>query len=274
MAVVAGIGDLPDTIEDRAVIISLRRKAPGETVAKFRIRRDKPRCGRPATSSPPWAPYAGAVGDAEPDMPPGLDDRAEDVWEALIAIADLAGGDWPARARKAATTLSGDGDGADSTLGERLLADLRDVFGDADVMRTETILAALHKISEAPWGDYYGHPLSPRDLAKLLRPYGVRSTDVKIDGAAWKGYRREHLHDPWDRYLPPAGGGSATSATSATAQVREVGEVAGRGYKRRPATGTMPLTRAVAEVAEVAEPPAARGQDTPGGDDEEPPDWL
>ena len=61
-------------------------------------------------------------------MPPGLDDRAEDVWEAMIAIADLAGGDWPARARKAATTLSGDGDGADSTLGERLLADLQDVF--------------------------------------------------------------------------------------------------------------------------------------------------
>ena len=42
MAVVAGIGDLPDTIEDRAVIISLRRKAPGEKVAKFRTRRDKP----------------------------------------------------------------------------------------------------------------------------------------------------------------------------------------------------------------------------------------
>ena len=43
MAVVAGIGSMPDTIEDRAVIITLRRKAPGEQVAKYRIRRDKPK---------------------------------------------------------------------------------------------------------------------------------------------------------------------------------------------------------------------------------------
>jgi uncharacterized protein DUF3631 len=114
----------------------------------------------------------------------------------MIAIADLAGADWPARARTAAVALSGNGDAAESTLGKRLLADLRDVFGDAEAMHSETILAGLHKISEAPWSDYYGRPLSARDLAKLLRPYGVRSVDVKADAVNKKGYRREHLHDP------------------------------------------------------------------------------
>ena len=89
-------------------------------------------------------------------------------------------------------------------------------------MHGETILNALHKISEAPWADYFGRPLNARDLAKLLKPYGVASVDVKVDGTNSKGYRREHLHDPWTRYLPPAAGGSATSATSATGQVNEL----------------------------------------------------
>jgi hypothetical protein len=40
-----------------------------------------------------------------PDMPPGVEDRDADVWEALLAVADLAGGHWPTTARKAAVTL-------------------------------------------------------------------------------------------------------------------------------------------------------------------------
>ena len=189
-----------------------------------------------------------------------VEDRAADTWEPLIAIADVAGGDWPARARDAARTLTAE-DEADTSLGARLLADLLDVFGDADKLQTETILAALRKISEAPWEDYYGHPLNARDLARLLKPYRVSSTDVKIDGAAKKGYRREHLHDPWSRYLPPAPGGSATSATSATSQVSGVEEVAGRGYYPRPATGDPPVTSAVAQVAQVADTSGGSGRE-------------
>jgi len=279
MAVLAGIGSLPDTIEDRAVIIELRRKSPSERVAKYRVRRDK--AGVAAAGerlAAALGPYADAIGDAEPDMPPGLSDRAEDVWEAMIAIADLAGGDWPARARTAAAGLSGNGTAPDGTLGERLLADLRDVLGGADSMHSETILDGLHKISEAPWRDYFGRPLNARDLAKLLRPYGVSSTDVKVGGVNKKGYRREHLHDPWSRYLPPEPGGSTTSATSATSQVSEPGEVAGSTQLVLPATGDPPLTSAVAEVAEVAEPPDAEDREWPEGtlcadaDEEDEPD--
>ena len=135
MAVLAGIGSLPDTIEDRAVIINLRRKSPGERAAKYRVRRDKltiAKVGRQLADA--VGEVAGEIGDAEPVMPDGLDDRAEDVWEAMIALADLAGGTWPDRGRKAAVALSGNGTAADSTLGERLLADLRAVFDNADKM--------------------------------------------------------------------------------------------------------------------------------------------
>ncbi len=42
MAMLAAIGDLPDTIMDRAIVIRMRRRGPGEKVAPFRTRRDAP----------------------------------------------------------------------------------------------------------------------------------------------------------------------------------------------------------------------------------------
>ena len=261
MAIIAGIGRLPDTIEDRSVVITLRRKAAHEHVRKYRLRRDKSEVAKLGKGLAMWvAPLAEKIGDAEPDMPPGLNDRAEDVWEALLALADHAGGDWPKRARAAAVALSAEDD-TDTSLGARLLADLRGVFGDAEALHGATILAELHKIEEAPWGNYFGRSLDARDLAKLLAPYEVRSLDVKIDDINRKGYRRDHLHDAWTRYLPPPHEGSATSATCATAQVSGLPEVAGSGQQALPATSPMLLTSEVAEVAEVA--------DTPGGSDRE-----
>ena len=264
LAALAGIGALPDTITDRAVVVAMRRRAPGEVVARYRDRRDGAPLKELGTRLGVWIRgHLDELRDAEPDMP--VEDRAADTWEPLIAVADLADGDWPARARKAAIVLTAEDD-TDTTLGARLLADFRDVFGDADAMHGETILNALHKISEAPWGDYFGRPMNARDVAKLLKPYGVASVDVKLDGVNRKGYRREHLHDPWTRYLPPSSGGSATSATSATGQVNDGPAVAGSGQEALPATADMPLTCEVAQVAEVADPPRTNGLCTACGE--------
>ena len=264
MAALAGIGSLPDTITDRAVVVKMRRRAPGEVVDRYRDRRDGAPLKALGLRVGAWVRFhMDLLREAEPDMP--VEDRAADTWEPLIAVADLAGGDWPARARKAAIALTAEDD-TDTTLGARLLADLRDVFSDADAMHGDAILSALHKVSEAPWGDYYGRPLNPRDMAKLLKPYGVSSVDVKIDGVNRKGYRRDHLHDSWTRYLPPADGGSATSATWATEQVSDGAPVAGSGQQALPATSDVPLTCEVAEVAEVADTPDGSGHCTVCGE--------
>jgi hypothetical protein len=94
----------------------------------------------------------------------------------------------------------------DTSAGVRLLGDLREVFGDNDALYTTTILDRLHKLEDAPWADWYGRPLSTRELAKLLRPYQVRSKSVREHGtgASLKGYARVDLHDAWQRYVPPA----------------------------------------------------------------------
>jgi len=138
-------------------------------------------------------------------MPAGVTDRDADCWEALLAIADVAGGAWPELARISAVTLVTDAKAATPSLGVRLLADLRHVFGDRPAMHTTGILTELIALEESPWGDLKGKPLDARRLARFLEAYGVHRTQVRVGERSAKGYLAEHLHDPFERYLPPLG---------------------------------------------------------------------
>lgn len=219
----AGIGDLPDTIIDRAVVVAMRRRAPSERIVPFRLREAKPVLVALRDRLAAWIKTVGdELADATPAMPDGIVDRPADVWEPLLAIADCAGADWPARARAACVELNAARRAADPSLGVRLLGDLRDVFVVADRLWTEDILAVLTKMDEAPWGDLRGKPLDARGLARRLRRFDVRPVDVRIGEQVKKGYHRADLVDAWARYLPPSSPPpekSATSATAATSQV-------------------------------------------------------
>jgi hypothetical protein len=199
MAALASIGDLPDTIMDRAVVIRMRRRAANEKVSPYRTRRDEPPLHQVRGSLSLWlADNLDELAEAVPDLP--VDDREADTWEPLVAVADLAGGDWPERARLACLALTGQAT-AEISRGTRLLADLWTVFDDQDVMRGQDILVKLQEIEDAPWAAWYGRGLTARDLAVMLRPYGVGPVDVKVSGSAYKGYRRDQLHEVWVRYL-------------------------------------------------------------------------
>ena len=45
-------------------------------------------------------------------------------------------------------------------------------------VKVGTILDQLHKLEGAPWGDWYGRLLNARDVANMLRPYGVHAVNV------------------------------------------------------------------------------------------------
>jgi hypothetical protein len=272
----AAIGELPDTIMDRAVVVRMRRRAPSEQVDPYRTRRDAPPLHDLRDRLSTWA--RGQLRDlqqAAPAMP--LEDRAADTWEPLVAIADLAGGDWPARAREAAQamTVAEAREEEDTAASVRLLADLRQVFAgaDAEALYTSSILEGLHRLEDAPWADWYGRPLSTRDLAKLLRPYQVRSKSVREHGtgASLKGYARGDLHDAWQRYLLPTP--QATHATqeedpAAQAPRPDVADAhpssdtsatsrpAVSDVSQDPETSATGLTWDVAHVADVAAAPA------------------
>jgi hypothetical protein len=146
-------------------------------------------------------------------MPDGVVDRDADVWEALLAVADAAGNTWPERARRSAVALVADSKAGGPSLGVRLLADLRDLFGNEDKLSTEHILAGLHAIDEAPWGDLRGRPLDPRGLSRRLAKFEVKPTNVRTADGVVKGYTRDALLDAWSRYLPDDPGRSGNTDT-------------------------------------------------------------
>jgi len=204
----AGLGDLPDTIMSRAVIIRMRRRAPDEVIEPFRSRQHEPEGHHIRDRLADWSAVVGSqAGEAWPELPDGIVDRPAEVWEPLIAVADVAGGAWPAKARAACVELNKVSQDRRASLGVRLLSDLRILFGDKDAMHTETILEKLVAgdglDDDAPWAELRGKPLAVRGLASMLKPYGVHSVKVTVNGRSLQGYRREHLWDAWVRYLSP-----------------------------------------------------------------------
>jgi hypothetical protein len=223
MAALAGIGAMPDTIEDRAVVIRMRRRAPGERIAPFRYRRDRPALTGIAAALAGW--LGGAVPElerAEPAMP--LEDRAADTWEPLIAVADLAGAAWPGQARAAALALTAS-HAATARVSDRirLLADLRAVYtalGDSEAATTADLLKALNADPEAPWSTAGPAGLTGKRLGDMLAEYDIRSATIRFPVGQAKGYLRADFADTWARYLPPDPGGvSVPSVPSSFSQL-------------------------------------------------------
>jgi hypothetical protein len=137
-------------------------------------------------------------------MPNGVEDRDADCWEALLAVADLAGGSWANAARVTAVTLVTASKRRPPSIGVLLLRDVKKVFDDkgADRLPTEDILSSLNKIPESPWPSIRkGEPIDDRGLALRLRKYGIGSKALRDGEIVFKGYSRAQFTDAWKRYV-------------------------------------------------------------------------
>jgi hypothetical protein len=210
----------------RSVVIRMRRRSSDEPVEPFRHREHAPEGHALREELESWA--AKIPSGRWPAMPEQITDRNADVWEALLAVADTAGGDWPKRARTAAVTLVTAVSQSPPGLGVQLLADLRSVFlrlGEERVS-TETLLERLNGMEEAPWGNIRGNPLDARGLARRLRRYEVGPKPIRDGAAVFKGYDATDFADPWSRYLTPStdSAGSDESVTNGTADTDRVSD--------------------------------------------------
>ena len=210
----AGIagGKLPDTLHSRSVVVRLQRRKPDEPVERFFHHRADREAAPLREGLEAWAlAHLDELAALEPDLPDELGDRAQEVWLPLIAIADVAGNGWPARARRAAVTLSGPDATADSEESHRvrLLGDIRIVFAaqlDPEVIFTRDLVAALNGDEEMPWGGWnHGDGLRDRDVAHLLKAFAIGphpiKTQVQAEVRVARGYRRRQFEEPWSRYL-------------------------------------------------------------------------
>lgn len=204
--VFSGIGRLADTLADRSIVIPMRRKRADESCVRFRRREFdgeplRQKCRR-------WAnEHAAALTQFRPNLPIELNDRAADLWEPLLALADIAGGEWPERARAAALALSGDNpDLPPASLGERLLIDIHRLFsqGGTDRLASAVLCARLAAMEETPWNEVRkGHPINPNKLANILKNFGVHSRKVRTSPTETaQGYDRQDFEDAWKRYIP------------------------------------------------------------------------
>lgn len=202
----AGIGKLPDTVADRSIPIELRRKATIEVVERFRQRDAVVEAGPLREKMEGWATMCiPTLLQARPEIPEPLDDRAADVWEPLLAIADSAGGNWPTDARVAALALSSGDNREDESIGVILLKDVQDVLNgwDSGSIASRKLVEALVNREEAPWGDLSGKPMDARRLARMLKPYGIAPSTQRDGSSTFKGYNRADFTDAWGRYITP-----------------------------------------------------------------------
>ncbi|MGA2319740.1 MAG: DUF3631 domain-containing protein [Solirubrobacteraceae bacterium] len=203
--VLAGIdtGRLPETVRDRSVVIHMARKHRGEMVERFLPRFVTPEVEPLKERLATWAEAATPhLGEAEPELPDDLNDRAADAWEPLLAIADMAGDGWPEVARDAAVKLAAAGDDDEIGRGEQLLRGIHKAMTDRDVIATAELLILINDDDELPFGGWRdGRGLDARTLARQLRPYGVRPRKIRVGAHTPMGYHRDDLRDVWSRYL-------------------------------------------------------------------------
>ena len=202
---IAMIGNLPDTNKDRSISIRLKRKLSGESVRKISLDFDleqlplRRKCER-------WGQdNIDRLKSARPDIPNVGNDRATDNWTPLIALAELAGGQWPELANRAIKALEMTDD--KDTIRQMLLADIKVIFKKKDIDRisSKILVEELVEIEDHPWGDWRrGKPITQTGLARLLKPFNIRSKTIRLEMKTPKGYELQQFEDAFKRYLSHA----------------------------------------------------------------------
>ena len=202
---IALIGKLPDTLQDRSILIRMRRRLPSESIAQFRADRtdDLKILARKAAR---WAnDNLETLRAMDPAMPPTITNRDADNWRPLLAIAGAAGGEWPARARVIAEAMTDKAKGDDQSFRTMLLEDIKSVFATkgVDKLSSAELVEALLAMKDRPWPELgrAAKPITQNRLAGLLKDFGIRPCNVWVDAKPLKGYGRGQFDDAFARYL-------------------------------------------------------------------------
>ncbi|HEU5247213.1 MAG TPA: DUF3631 domain-containing protein [Candidatus Udaeobacter sp.] len=212
----AGIGSLPDTVTDRCVPVRLKKKRRNETVERFRKREAEEVANPIRERFEAWTKdekVMAVLRVARPKIPDELSDRQADICEPLLAIADLAGGEWPQKARESLVQLC-TGDEIEDSIDVRLLSDIRRVFDEkgTDRLSTQDLIKALVDLeTENPWAIWWEQDVTKQNtkaagtkLSRKLWRFGIKSRVIRTSADSTPhGFARTDFEDTWARYCKP-----------------------------------------------------------------------
>jgi hypothetical protein len=210
--VLAGIGNFPPTITDRAIVIPMQRRRDSETVARFLYKAAEP---EGAVLRERAGQFIGqrkeeieaAYGKTELDF---ISDRDAEAWSPLFAILAIADVSRLKELRDSAMRLTQTkvSNAEDDNLSLRLLADVRSVWpqGEPKIFTGE-LIQRLKAIEDGHWVS--DERFDGRRLGRFLKPFGVTPATVQIGKDNRKGYYREAAEAAFGRYLGPYPSGAS-----------------------------------------------------------------
>ena len=202
--VLAGIGSLPGTLNDRAIVVRLARAKPGEVTSRFDSRHIEPETTLCRKLARAIADNFDALKRCDPQLPGTAFNRLADNWRPLFAIAEIAGSDWPKRCADAYAKLTATDDLDAHGIGTLLLADIAEIYRDEHTDKLPSariceLLVALEGRPRAEWGRHR-KPISPNQLANQLRRFGISPQVIRIGDEMPRGYMLDDFSEAFTRY--------------------------------------------------------------------------
>ncbi len=201
----AGLNDLPDTIMSRSIIIRMKRRVTEEKVEPWRRRRYRTQAKELGSALAEWTsllpeelPW--------PEMPDGITDRNADIWEALLVVADAAGGEWPERARAAAVELVASAADRTQSIGVLLLTDLVGIFVEngKHQISTSILVLALQRIEDSSWTEHLrGKPITNRWMISKLKMFNIFPLQTRVNKKMTRGFLAKDILESARRYCGP-----------------------------------------------------------------------
>jgi len=210
----AGIRALTGTLSSRSIVIQLKRAKKSEIKQHFdsrHIEHEQKLIRKLARWAKDNAEQLKAI---EPELPPDLYNRPADNWRPLFAIAENVGEGWPERLKNAYVLLTNNED-VEDTASVMLLEDINGIFETkyTDKITSSEIVDELANMEERPWPEWgkAGKPITTRQIARLLKPFGIKPKTLRFETSTKKGYIIDNFKDTFERYLD---NGSVTSSQS------------------------------------------------------------
>ena len=205
--VLAGIGNRKETIIDRSLSIHMMRISRQRKVERY-SRQVYDEMDHINSMLQRWRNDNGdklddLYNNSLPNTPDCLNDRATDIWNILLTIADHIGGAVPDIARKSSVVISYEEDEPESSPVELLEHILR---ASKDKGWSEStgndICRELCQFEDAPWSEVNnGKPITPNKLARMLKPFKVKPKQTWSAGTG-KNRRLYQIKDVEQAYAP------------------------------------------------------------------------